>query len=86
MLYFFHRTKAVQVQDLSEAYDGLRLADPHEPDYREGADAIFHWRGGDWRINSFAHGEMRTYRAVPVPPPEPEPEPHADTSYYYTEG
>jgi hypothetical protein len=74
LLHFFHRTKAVAVQDLSADYDGLRLADPHEPDYRDGTDAVFHWRGGDWLINSFAHGLLRTYRAVPVPPPDPDEE------------
>ena len=74
LLYFFHRKREVAVKDLSVDYDGRRLADPHEPDYRDGTDAIFHWRGGDWRINSFAHGIMRTYQAVPVPPPDPDEE------------
>jgi putative DNA primase/helicase len=76
LLYFFHRTKAVPVGGLDARYDGLRLADPAEPDYRDGTDAIFHWRQGDWLINSFAHGSMRTYRAVPTPPPDPD---EADT-------
>jgi hypothetical protein len=61
------------VRDLSAAYDGLRCADPAEPDYREGMDAIFHWRRGDWIINSFAHGLLRTYRQVPQPPPATDP-------------
>jgi predicted P-loop ATPase len=74
VLHFFHRRKAVAVHELSADYNGLRLADPHEPDYREGTDAIFHWRGGDWLINSFAHGSLRTYQAVPVPPPDPDEE------------
>jgi hypothetical protein len=74
VLYFYHRKTAVQVSDLSGAYDGRRRADPAEPDYRDGTDAIFHWRGGDWLINSFAHGVQRTYRAVPVPPPDPDEE------------
>jgi hypothetical protein len=39
-LYFAHCTTGVLVQDLAAAYDGWRLADPAEPDYREGADAI----------------------------------------------
>jgi hypothetical protein len=73
-LYFAHRNKVVQVQDLSAAYDGWRLADPAEPDYRDGGDAIFHWHGGNWLVNSFAHGELKTYRAVPVPPPTPDDE------------
>ena len=72
--YFFHRKKAVAVKDLSAAYDGLRLADPAEPDYRDGTDAIFHWRQGDWRIVSFAHGLQTTYQAVPPPPPDPDEE------------
>lgn len=70
LLYFFHRKTAVAVQDLTAAYDGLRLADPAEPTYRDGTDAILHWRHGDWLINSFAHGLLKTYRAVPTPPPE----------------
>jgi hypothetical protein len=74
LLHFYHRTAAVQVKDLSADYDGLRLADPAEPTYRDGTDAIFHWRQGDWLINSFAHGSMRTYRAVPTPPPDPDEE------------
>jgi hypothetical protein len=76
LLEFDHRTKAVRVADLSKDYDGCRLADPAEPDYREGTDAIFHWKSGAWLINSFAHGVMRTYRALPTPPePESPPEP-----------
>ena len=74
LLYFFHRRKAVAVQELDAAYDGLRLADPHEPTYRDGTDAIFHWRQGDWCINSFAHGMLKTYRPVPTPPPDPDEE------------
>ena len=74
LLYFSHRKKAVAVKDLSADYDGLRLADPAEPDYRDGTDAIFHWRQGDWLINSFAHGLLHTYRAVPLPPPDPDEE------------
>jgi hypothetical protein len=70
LLYFFHRKTAVQAAALSAEYDGLRLADPAEPLYRDGTDAVFHWRRGDWRINSFAHGVMRTYRRVPTPPPD----------------
>ena len=74
LLYFYHRRAAVAVKKLSAAYDGLRLADPVEPTYREGTDAVFHWHTGDWRINSFAHGMLHTYRAVPVPPPDPDEE------------
>jgi hypothetical protein len=72
LVQFYHRKVAVHVGDLSKEYDGLRLADPAEPDYRDGTDAVFHWRGGDWRINSFAHGVLRTYQAVPTPPPHPD--------------
>ena len=72
LLYFFHRSKAVAVHELSKDYDGLRLADPAEPDYREGTDAIFHWHNGHWLINSFAHGQRPTYRATPTPPPAPD--------------
>jgi hypothetical protein len=63
LLYFHHRTTAVRVADLSDAYDGLRLADPGEPTYRDGTDAVFHWHRGHWLINSFAHGLLHTYRA-----------------------
>jgi hypothetical protein len=42
--------------------DGARLADPQEPTYRQGEDAVFHWRGGDWRIVSWAHGAKRVYQ------------------------
>ena len=72
LLYFSHRKTAVAVTDLSADYDGLRLADPAEPTYRDGTDAIFHWRQGDWLINSFAHGLRTAYRAVPTPPPDPD--------------
>jgi hypothetical protein len=78
LLYFYHRKTAVPVQDLSAKYDGLRLADPAEPTYRDGTDAIFHWRSGDWLINSFAHGVMHTYRAVPTPPSAPDDDDMAD--------
>ena len=74
LLYFFHRKKAVAVTGLSADFDGKRLADPAEPTYRDGTDAIFHWRQGDWLINSFAHGTVKTYRAVPSPPPDPDEE------------
>jgi hypothetical protein len=76
VLEFDHRTTAVPVSALSATYDGKRLADPAEPEYRDGADAVFHWRSGDWLINSFAHGLLHTYRALPTPPaPIMPPEP-----------
>jgi hypothetical protein len=41
--------------------DGRRLRDPQEPDYGP-SQAVFHWRGGDWRIVSWAHGVRKVYR------------------------
>lgn len=49
--------------------DGKRLADPQEPTYRQGDDAVFHWNQGDWRITSWAHGVQTTYQLT-----HPEPE------------
>jgi hypothetical protein len=72
LLQFFHRKTTVRVEELSADFDGLRLADPAEPSYRDGTDAIFHWRRGEWIINSFAHGVMHPYRAVPAPPTDPD--------------
>jgi putative DNA primase/helicase len=72
LLFFAHRGQAVRVDALGEKYDGWRLADPLEPTYRDGTDAVFHWRHGDWLINSFAHGIVRTYRPVPAFPPDPD--------------
>ena len=46
---------------LAQALDGKRLADPQEPTYRQGDDAIFYWRQGDWCILSWAHGMKRVY-------------------------
>jgi hypothetical protein len=58
---------------LSKAFDGKRLRDPLEPDYGP-SQAVFHWRGGDWRIVSWAHGVKRVYqRAQPaLEPPMPD--------------
>jgi hypothetical protein len=51
-----------------KALDGKRLADPQEPTYRQGEDAVFHWRKGDWCIVSWAHGVQTVYRlAHPAP-------------------
>jgi hypothetical protein len=76
VLEFNHRTTMVRVDQLSAQYDNRRLADPAEPDYRDGADAVFHWRQGNWLINSFAHGLLHTYRALPRPPaPDTPPDP-----------
>jgi hypothetical protein len=41
--------------------DGRRLRDPQEPDYGP-SQAVFHWREGDWRIVSWAHGVRKVYR------------------------
>jgi hypothetical protein len=48
----------------AEALDGRRLADPQEPTYRQGEDAVLHWRGGDWRVVSWAHGIKKVYKLV----------------------
>jgi hypothetical protein len=69
VLYFANRTD-VTAGELAHAraLDGKRLADPQEPTYRQGDDAIFHWRDGDWCIVSWAHGVRKIYRlAIPVP-------------------
>jgi hypothetical protein len=48
--------------------NGKRLADPQEPTYRQGEDAVLHWRGGDWRIVSWAHGVKKVYRLASTTP------------------
>jgi hypothetical protein len=71
VLYFTHGT-AMTAGELAQAsaLDGRRLADPQEPTYRQGDDAVFHWRDGDWRIVSWAHGVKKVYRlASPAPVP-----------------
>jgi hypothetical protein len=45
--------------------DAQRLADPQEPTYGQG-HAVFHYREGDWRIVSWAHGVKRVYQLDPV--------------------
>ena len=71
-LYFDNRTTCT-AGTLSKAQDGKRLRDPLEPDYGP-SQAVCHWRGGDWRIVSWAHGVTRVYRLAPTdhepPPPE----------------
>jgi hypothetical protein len=54
--------------------DGKRLADPQEPTYRQGDDAVLHWRRGDWRIVSWAHGVQTTYQLAPPAPEPPLPD------------
>lgn len=51
--------------------DGKRLADPQEPTYRQGEDAVFHWRRGDWRMVSWAHGIQITYQLAQLAPEPP---------------
>jgi Domain of unknown function (DUF927) len=36
--------------------------------------AVFHWRGGDWRIVSWAHGVKRVYQLIPTDPSPPPPD------------
>jgi hypothetical protein len=49
-LYFDNGTTCT-AGTLTKVQDGKRLRDPLEPDYGP-SQAIFHWRGGDWRIVS----------------------------------
>lgn len=78
-LYFHRRATILRVRDLTASLDGCRLADPLEPTYRDGTDAIFHWNSGNWRVVSWAHGMVKRYRALPCTPlPDPdEPWPDA---------
>ena len=73
-LYFPSRT--ITAQELTtragKALDGKRLRDPQEPDYGP-SQAVLHWNQGNWLINSWAHGILKTYRlAQPAPPPPPD--------------
>ena len=73
-LYFPSRT--ITAQELTtragKALDGKRLRDPQEPDYGP-SQAVLHWNQGNWLINSWAHGILKTYRlARPAPPPPPD--------------
>jgi hypothetical protein len=52
----------------AQALDGQRLADPNEPSYRQGDDAVFHWRNGNWCIVSWAHGVKTVYRQASTAP------------------
>jgi hypothetical protein len=63
LLYFSNGT-ILTAGELVEAQvlDGRRLADPQEPNYRQGGDAVFHWRHRDWRIVSWAHGVKKVYK------------------------
>jgi hypothetical protein len=53
-----------------QPFDGRRLRDPQEPDYGP-SQAVFHWRGGDWRIVSWAHGVRKVYRLAVQAPERP---------------
>jgi hypothetical protein len=59
-LYFSNGTRCT-AGTLTQVLDGLRLRDPLEPDYLP-SQAVFHWRGGDWRIVSWAHGIKKVYK------------------------
>jgi hypothetical protein len=61
-LYFSNGTRCT-AGTLTQALDGLRLRDPLEPDYLP-SQAVMHWRGGDWRIVSWAHGIKKVYKLV----------------------
>jgi hypothetical protein len=71
----FSNGTALRAGELASApaLDGQRLADPQEPTYRQGADAVFHWRQGDWRIVSWAHGVMQVYALARPSPSHPWP-------------
>lgn len=43
---FFVRGAKVTAGTVTAALDSQRLADPIEPDYRDGSDAVFHWNRG----------------------------------------
>ena len=58
---------------LTADLDNIRLADPLEPDYGP-SHAVLHWRGGDVRIVSFAHGVKRVFEVEPQYPSAPAPD------------
>ena len=66
-LYFDNRVM-LTAGELAQArrLDGKRLADPQEPTYGQG-HAVFHWRGGDWRVVSWAHGVRKVYQLARAP-------------------
>lgn len=71
LVYFPSRT--ITAEKLStkagKALDSKRLCDPQEPTYGP-SQAVFHWRKGDWRIVSWAHGIRRIYQSEgPTQPP-----------------
>ena len=74
LLYF--PSRQITAQELStkagKALDGKRLCDPQEPEYGS-SQAVLHWNNGNWLINSWAHGILKTYRlARPSSPPQPD--------------
>ena len=79
LLYFPNKT--ITAQDLStragKALDGKRLCDPQEPDYGP-SQAVLRWNKGDWLINSWAHGVLKTYRLARPAPPPPQDDAMAD--------
>jgi hypothetical protein len=64
-LYFSNGTICT-ARTLTPALDNKRLRDPLEPDYLP-SQAVFHWRGGEWRIVSWAHGIKKVYRLAQTP-------------------
>jgi predicted P-loop ATPase len=60
---YFDNGQQVTAGMLRKALDGQRLADPQEPTYGK-SQAVLHWRQGDWRIVSWAHGVKRVYQAA----------------------
>jgi len=57
----------LQPVGLLELRTKAALADPQEPTYRQGDDAVFHWRGGDRRSVSWAHGVKKVYHLARMP-------------------
>jgi hypothetical protein len=82
LLYFPSREIAAQelTTNAGKALDGRRLRDPQEPSYGP-SQAVFHWRGGDWRIVSWAHGILKVYQLAPPVPTLPTPRVEAHTPY-----
>ncbi len=96
VLYFDNGTTRT-VEELrtraGRTVDGLHLRDPLFAD--DPGAAVFHWREGDWRINSWYTGDMVTFRAArdeasgaqddapDAPTPDPDEPPPED---FYDDG
>jgi hypothetical protein len=59
-LLYFDNGSTCTAGTLTAAHDKKRLSDPLEPDYGPN-QAGCHWRKGDWRIVSWAHGVKRVF-------------------------